>query len=80
MCMCGDPYCWSCGPAQGNSKCPNCGKWAADGGCDDPEACATANRAADEAYYQDWLKMEADAASYRVPPALATEEQECPVG
>lgn len=28
-CMCGDTYCWSCGPAQGNSKCRE-----ADGGCD----------------------------------------------
>jgi len=26
-CMCGDTYCWSCGPAQGNSKCNICGKW-----------------------------------------------------
>ena len=33
-CMCGDPYCPSCGPAQGNYHCPICGKWSADGGCD----------------------------------------------
>lgn len=38
-CMCGDPYCHSCGPAQGNERCPMCGKWSADGGCDDPEKC-----------------------------------------
>lgn len=30
-CMCGDTHCWSCGPAQGNSKCPICNAWADDG-------------------------------------------------
>ena len=30
-CMCGDTQCPSCGPAQGNSKCPVCGAWADDG-------------------------------------------------
>lgn len=30
-CMCGDFCCPSCGPAQGNSKCILCGKWASDG-------------------------------------------------
>lgn len=29
-CMCGDTCCWSCGPAQGNSRCPICGAWASD--------------------------------------------------
>ena len=38
-CMCGDTYCWSCGPAQGNYKCPACGRWTFDGGCIDPEKC-----------------------------------------
>lgn len=32
-CMCGDLQCWSCGPAQGNWKCPVCNEWA-DNGCD----------------------------------------------
>ena len=32
-CMCGDTHCWSCGPAQGNSRCPICNTWA-DDGCD----------------------------------------------
>jgi len=32
-CMCGDYCCWSCGPAQGNWKCPICGEWASEG-CD----------------------------------------------
>lgn len=30
-CMCGDTHCWSCGPAQGNWKCPICRAWADDG-------------------------------------------------
>ncbi len=30
-CMCGDICCWSCGPAQGNSRCPICNAWASDG-------------------------------------------------
>jgi len=49
-CSCGDPYCWSCGPPQGNVKCPVCGVWSADGGCRDPVACdrALAIRAEDE--------------------------------
>jgi len=43
-CMCGDPYCSSCGPAQGNFKCPHCGVWSADGGCMNPAECAEADR------------------------------------
>lgn len=39
-CMCGDLYCGSCGPAQGNCVCSGCGVWSIDGGCADPEACA----------------------------------------
>jgi hypothetical protein len=30
-CMCGDTHCGSCGPAQGNSRCPICSSWADDG-------------------------------------------------
>ena len=30
-CMCGDICCASCGPAQGNWRCPLCGAWASDG-------------------------------------------------
>jgi len=40
---CGDPYCRSCGPAQGHWCCDVCGEW--DGECDDPEACRTASKA-----------------------------------
>lgn len=39
-CMCGDLYCPSCGPAQGNNHCIICGKWSMDGGCDNPKDCA----------------------------------------
>ena len=38
-CMCGDPCCPWCGPAQGNSRCDVCGRWASDGGCVNPEEC-----------------------------------------
>ena len=31
-CLCGDTQCPSCGPAQGNWRCPICRAWA-DGGC-----------------------------------------------
>lgn len=30
-CMCGDYCCSSCGPAQGNWKCPLCREWASEG-------------------------------------------------
>lgn len=41
-CLCGDTHCSSCGPAQGNWKCPVCGTWA-DDGCDHtPEEMAAA--------------------------------------
>jgi hypothetical protein len=29
-CLCGDLYCGSCGPAQGNSRCFGCGEWTLD--------------------------------------------------
>lgn len=48
-CMCGDLYCGSCGPAQGNHKCPACGRWSMDGECDNPQKCAEACRQMDEA-------------------------------
>lgn len=30
-CMCGDICCPSCGPAQGNFRCPSCRAWSSDG-------------------------------------------------
>lgn len=38
-CICGDYYCLSCGPAQGNHHCPVCGSWSWDGGCEDEDQC-----------------------------------------
>lgn len=63
-CMCGDYCCSSCGPAQGNWKCPICRAWASEAcehmadGCEGlkPEFWAEADRIAeaemmaDEAY------------------------------
>ncbi len=54
-CMCGDIQCPSCGPAQGNSRCPNCGEWT-DEGCEctvvQIEAAAKAQAEADERLYE----------------------------
>jgi rubredoxin len=70
--MCGDTCCPSCGPAQGNWKCPICGSWASDG-CDhiddngdiqpefkaEADAIAIAEAEADSRYAAD---LEAEAA------------------
>jgi len=68
--MCGDLYCGSCGPAQGNGRCQQCGAWALDGGCADPVACERANAEqaaqedANEAAIADmWNEMEREARS-----------------
>jgi len=50
MCLCGDLYCSSCGPMQGNSKCPVCGAWEADGGCADTEKCQAESDRMDREY------------------------------
>ena len=75
-CLCGDPYCSSCGPAQGNSRCPNCGKWRADGGCDNPEACNKACREMDQKMAVDEAKLQIDGARYlgAQPPGWALKE------
>ncbi len=39
-CYCGDMRCWSCGPAQGNYRCPACRKWSDD---DSPPVNALGN-------------------------------------
>lgn len=60
-CMCGDTRCSSCGPAQGNYKCSFCGKWAEDGGCDDPEKCAAEAAKFEEEYAKqeaEWREQE----------------------
>lgn len=63
-CMCGDLYCWSCGPAQGNSKCEVCGKWAMDGGCDEPEKCLAIAQENDRLMAEEELRIERDAQEY----------------
>lgn len=63
-CMCGDLYCGSCGPAQGNFKCRQCGMWSMDGGCANPAKCNALEAAAVEAEYEDWKKTEKEAAEY----------------
>lgn len=58
--MCGDLYCRSCGPAQGNDRCPFCGAWSADGGCEQPAICAAYQAAADEAEIADAMAVPID--------------------
>lgn len=62
-CMCGDTYCPSCGTAQGNSKCPACGRWAEDG-CVAPDACDAAIAAAEDAYATQVAEEDALARQY----------------
>lgn len=63
-CLCGDLYCSSCGPAQGNSRCYVCGAWAIDGGCYDPAACAEAGQNMDEEMARDYEESERLAAEW----------------
>ena len=58
-CLCGDLYCGSCGPAQGNYKCDMCGKWSLDGGCPDPEKCEREAKAQDDQMYRAELIRDA---------------------
>ncbi len=62
-CLCGDLRCGSCGPAQGNSKCIICGKWADEGGCTDPKKCEEELIKFEEAWAkqeEEWSRMEAN--------------------
>lgn len=67
-CLCGDLYCGSCGPAQGNHRCGNCGEWEEEHG--EPESehddakCSEAMRLQAEADYQWELEMEKSEAEY----------------
>ena len=63
-CMCGDLYCSSCGPAQGNGKCPACGRWTADGGCVDPAACQKVNDAEADSYAREMAETDRLIADY----------------
>ena len=55
-CMCGDFCCPSCGPAQGNSRCPVCRTWASEG-CDCTEAEIAADAALDAAIDAQEIEM-----------------------
>lgn len=65
-CMCGDLCCPSCGPAQGNTRCPACRSWASEG-CEctqeQQDAAAKAQVEADAAadqWFADSLQWERD--------------------
>jgi hypothetical protein len=68
-CMCGDLYCRSCGPAQGNRYCGNCGEWADEfgepGSEHDNDRCAEAVRKADEDEYEFQKACENDLYAHR---------------
>lgn len=55
-CYCGDLRCWSCGPAQGNYRCPACGKWLDD----DPPKNASGNTMTMVAYFEGILGKACD--------------------
>ncbi len=53
-CLCGDLQCYSCGPAQGNYRCPACNVWA-DEGCEcSDEQIALASARNDDHEPFDW--------------------------
>lgn len=82
-CMCGDLYCWSCGPAQGNSRCPICGEWEADGGCVNPAACDAEAQRQNEEYVKQLAEEERLAREFWAEEAKAQAEraaQPCPHG
>lgn len=70
-CTCGDTHCSSCGPAQGNWKCPICHVWV-DDGCEhinddlqikpefiaQAEEIARSEAEADEAYARELQRMD----------------------
>lgn len=58
--MCGDLYCGSCGPAQGNFKCSGCGRWSMDGPCVDPNRCAEIVKAENQQVDEYYRQMEED--------------------
>jgi hypothetical protein len=59
--MCGDTYCHSCGPAQGNYHCQQCGKWTDEGGCEDPDECGRLDKLCEDAMYREYLEIEQSA-------------------
>ena len=74
-CMCGDICCWSCGPAQGNNRCPVCGTWDSDGGCTNPVDCLEKSRELDERYAQEMAEEQRLADEYWAEEARLQEER-----
>lgn len=62
-CLCGDPHCGSCGPAQGFHRCEICGRWNDDEnddgttGCINPEDCAKQAKLMQEKSDRDELTL-----------------------
>ena len=59
-CMCGDLYCFSCGPAQGNYQC-SCGSWTLDIEEDECHKSCEAHEAmaySEEEIYRDAVELE----------------------
>jgi hypothetical protein len=73
-CMCGDPYCGSCGPAQGGYKCMVCGVWSWDGGCEDSEKCRIENERLAKAENEAYDAMEIAEADMEAEIALCGKE------
>lgn len=65
--MCGDVCCPSCGPAQGNYRCPCCRNWVSEG-CEctqeQLEAAEQAEADADQAYADEVREHDSGCADY----------------
>lgn len=59
-CLCGDICCNSCGPAQGNWRCPVCRAWATDG-CEHVNDDGTGMRPEFQAQADEQARQEAEA-------------------
>jgi hypothetical protein len=64
-CLCGDTHCPSCGPAQGNWRCPLCNAWA-DDCCEHIDAETGKIKPEFEAEVEALLKAEAEAEAQMV--------------
>lgn len=71
-CMCGDTHCSSCGPAQGNSRCPICRAWA-DDGCEHFDEDTGAFKPEFTAQAEEIMRQEAEADA-AAAQSLAEEE------
>ena len=70
-CMCGDICCPSCGPAQGNWRCPLCRAWASEG-CEHLEVyCSTCKIALDPYLYRDGHDRHSHETTVRIKPEVS---------